>query len=229
MQARDIYKMVSARLQDVGGVRWPWTATDSTPCLRDFLNAALREVALQRPDAVAKLEVARLQPGPRQILSSLNVAKTPLSLLSIVRNMGANGATPGPAVIEVARESLDYSDTSWVAGEGQVEVQNYAYDKLNDPNIFWVSPPVSNSVNVYVELSYAAEPDLVEAETDIIGVPSIYAGPLEMWMLYLILSGDTSEANMGRAQHFFQAFYQGLGKKLEADAMFPVNVEAKGK
>ena len=72
MQAAEILRLVSGALQDLEpGIRarWEWNGGDDNAVgLLDFLNHALREVVMQRPDATAVTGDIVLEPGIRQAI-----------------------------------------------------------------------------------------------------------------------------------------------------------------
>lgn len=224
MQASTIFQVVSGILQDEGSAkRWPWESDGSgAMCLVDLCNAALREIVQNRPDATAMTEVVQLEVGSRQLIPSVDVhgsSKNALSIFELIQNMGADGQTPGEPIFQVTRDAMRSYD--W--GVTGTEVDSFAYDKLLNPQVFYVSPTLSE--RVYVECTYSAEPDVVTSADDDLPIPDTFAGPVQQWMLYLIYSGDNSDANFTRAQHCLTVFYQSLGVKLKSDLFFPVQVK----
>lgn len=223
MLVSDIFTLVSGALQDLSGARrWPWEVTAGQVSMVDLVNAAIREVAINRPDATAITEPVQLELGSRQVIPTVathGASRDALSLLELIQNMGADGATPGEPCFLVTREAMSAYDWN-VTG---TEVDNYAYDKLLNPQVFYVSPSLSE--RVYVEATYSATPPAVATPADVLPIPDTFAGPLQQWILYLIYAGDNSDANFTRAQHHATAFYQSLGVKLKADLFFPVQVK----
>ena len=70
MQAAELLRLVSGALQDLEpGIRarWEWNGGDDNAVgLLDFLNHALREVVMQRPDATAVTGDIVLEPEARR-------------------------------------------------------------------------------------------------------------------------------------------------------------------
>jgi hypothetical protein len=223
MLVSDIFLLVSGTLQDLSSARrWPWEATADRVSLVNLINGAIREVALNRPDATAVTESVRLEVGSRQVIpnrATHGATRDALSLLELIQNTGADGMSPGEPCFLVTRSSMSAYDWT-VTG---TEVDNYAYDKLLNPQVFYVSPSLSE--RVYVEATYSAAPPTVTTPSDALPLPDTFAGPLQHWMLYQIYAGDNSDANLARAQHHATAFYQSLGVKLKADLFFPVQVK----
>jgi len=226
MQAQELFLLVSSKLQDLdfdNGQRWPWEkdANGTLPSLIDFLNNGIRQIALNRPDATAITESVQLEVGFRQRIPDPSVhdgaSKKAICLLELIQNMGSDGQTRGTPIFPVEMEAI--KSYGW-SSTGE-EVLNYAYDKLTNPQIFYISP--SLSAPTYVELTYSAEPDEVSSPTEEIPISEIFSGPLMHWILYEIFIGDNEDSNYVRAVHHLQAFYQDLGIKMKTDLLFPVN------
>lgn len=216
MYAKDIFLLVSMKVQDLGAEsqrRWPWSPDPSglRASLTEFLNAAIRQVALVRPDSVASTGALRLAPGASQ-----RVPASSTTLLDIVRNLGADGATPGNPIVQVSKEASMVYD--WKRTGATVEA--YQYDALDDPSVFRVFPAVPASKPVWVEVVTSLVPPVVSSPNDVVPLASSFAGPLEHWMLYQVLAGDNSASNLSKAQQHWQAFYQALGVKIQSDMQF---------
>ena len=223
MQAIEIYRAVSYVLQDVREPRrWAWTVegAEEKANLPQFLNSAMRMVAIHRPDSTARMVNVPLVAGPRQVIPDDGV-----SLLELVRNMGTDidNPTPGVPIIKVERSALDTYDPNWYQGDEAVEIYNYAYDKFTNPFVFWVAP--SPQEGVVVEMVHSIDPPPVTLPEDILPMPGIYHSPIVHWMLYEIMSGDNSDVNYQKADHHYRAFHQVLGLKLETDARFPIKLD----
>ncbi|GAB6178516.1 hypothetical protein JCM16814_34070 [Desulfobaculum senezii] len=138
--------LAQQQYNDLGGTGVP------VPLWGQYLNAAQRQVALQRPDASSAITVVRLAPGVLQEIPDDGVR-----LLDVLRNMGADGATPGTSIQLVDKAALDAANLAWPAGPGATAIDNWAFSDLY-PRSFWVSPPVSAVTDVYVEIGYAVSP-----------------------------------------------------------------------
>jgi hypothetical protein len=200
-------------LSDTEGRRWP------RETLLDFVNEGIRQVVLVRPDAAARVEVVQLSPGTRQSLPAGG-----LRLLDVIRNMGPDGASPGPAVRLAEKAALDAADAGWHGAAAGSQVDEYLYD-LRRPGVFYVGPPVAATPALYVEIAYAASPVPLEAEGQEIGLDDVYAGPVLDWVMYRAFHADTeSGAGRARAEHHFEAFYRALDRKTQSDfAVAPDN------
>lgn len=225
MLVSEIFLLVAGALQDLGSSRrWPWEITTDKLSMVDLINAAIREVAINRPDSTSVTESVQLETGSRQTIPKIEThgaTYDALSLLEIIQNMGDDGETPGDPCFRVTREAMNGFDWN-ITG---TVVDNYAYDKLINQQVFYISPSLSE--RTYVELTYSAEPTIITSSTDTFPLPSPFAGATAQWMLYLIFSGDNSDANFTRAQHHAQAFYQSIGVKLKSDLFFPDQVKQR--
>ena len=117
--------------------------------LLSYLNAAQRQLMSVRPEANAVYSVLTLQQG---ILQQIPSALNPLRLLTITRNMGADGATPGKAAAATDRSSLDSLLISWDTGETVTEIESYVYDERTPVNFFVYKPP--DGVNVVTSYNF---------------------------------------------------------------------------
>lgn len=230
MKAADLFLLVSMKLQDLGPQadrRWPWAVDPAglKASMTDFLNAALRQLSLVRPDAFAVTENVRLETGVRQRIPDPAVhscqSKATI-LMDLVRNMGADGSHPGWPISMAARDALGALDWS----ESGSVVRNFAYDPKADPTVFYVFPGVSGTV--WVEAMFSALPGAVSAPTDDLPVPDSFAGPVEHWILYEIYSGDSSTSNQAKAQFHFKSFFDALGIKLQSERYFKPQSAAEG-
>lgn len=226
MIAAEVLRLVSGALQDLEPgteARWPWEGGDDGRIgLLDFLNAAVRAVALQRPDATAVTESILLEPGMRQRVPRRRVHRCradALTLIELLRNMGPDGRTPGRTILPAAPEIL----RAWAVSGAQTarEVDNFAYDRLTDAHVYWVCPGVPEDRDVWVEATYSAEPARMTCPDDALPVPDAYAQALFHHMLAGILSGDNESGNAARAQLHMQLYAQVLGVKQQVDQFWP--------
>jgi len=199
-------------LQDltVGGTRW----LDAEMVL--WFNAAQREVVTYKPDAVVTTESVTLAvSSTKQDLYSIGTRA--LHLISISRNMGADGTTPGKAVRLVDMEVMNAQNPNWHTDTAATAVKHYMFDKKN-PTIFYVYPAPHASTVVQVEATYAATPvnltagNIATAETVAINVPDIYYNALVNYVVFRALSKDTTYTKNGvDAQLYYQQFLTSVG------------------
>jgi hypothetical protein len=166
-----------------------------------YLNAGIRSLILVRPDAGAQAEALQLAAGIKQDLPADS-----LRLLDIPRNMGADGLTAGKVITPVARKHIDYSNLLWPAGAGETAVDNFSYNK-ETPLIFYVTPPVSSTIDVYVEFQSSKLPTAVTAPGDALGVNDIFFDPLVQYMLYKAFVADDEDVEFQKGMTFMQNFF----------------------
>lgn len=220
MLAKDVLRIVSGALQDLDpGLesRWSWSGgADDHVGLLDFLNAGIRTVAGLRPDATARTTAIRLQPGEQQQLPA-----DALTLMTITRNMGADGNTPGSAVFPIAPEVLRAMSCNGLATDTDIEA--YAFDRSVSPRTFEVFPAVRNGASLWVLASYSAVPGVVTGAGQTLPIPDTFQGALIHAVLYSVFSGDSEGSNAAKMQHHYQAMLQELELKQTVDSGWPVN------
>lgn len=191
-------------LQDPTNIRWPQAE------LLDWLNDGQREIALYKPNAFVKNQSKQLSAGTKQSLPADGV-----SLLDVVRNMGANGTTPGNAIRAVAREILDSQTPGWHASAAAAAAKHFVYSVL-DPKNFYVYPP--NDGTGQVEIIYVAAPADATLQSTIT-LDDIFVTALVNYVMYRAYSKDAEfAANATAAQAYYQAFQGNLAGKAGAEA-----------
>ncbi len=225
MRVADVLRLVSGALQDLEpglDSRWTWDGGDDGHIgLLDFLNAAIQEVALQRPDVCAVTESILLVPGMRQHLprhrdnGSRHDARF---LIELIRNMGPDGEHPGPAISSVSPALL----MAWARpGHTSPIVENFAYDRVTDPKTYLVYPAVPERPEVWVEATYSAAPKPVISPEQEFPLPDEYAGAVRHHILASVLGGDNESSNASRAAYHMQLYASAMGLKLGADTGWP--------
>lgn len=195
MLASDIISRASRILFDNTKVRWPESE------LLDYISDGQRAIVLLRPDANAKNAVLQLVAGSRQ-----SIPADGIRLLRVVRNMGANGASPGRAIREVSRLALDSERPDWHFANPGATVEHYTFDNM-DPKRFYVHPSVAASPGTQVEVIYSAIPAAATAAGQTLDLGDHYLNPVLDWVLYRAYSKDATYAgNMQRAGHHLQSF-----------------------
>lgn len=225
MRAAEVLRLVSGALQDLEpGMesRWPWEGGDDGRIgLLDFLNDALRAISMQRPDATVITEAIRLEPGMRQRLPQRAVhmsSRDANVLMELVRNMGQDGESPGPAIFSVQPSVLlAWADCS---ASGRM-VENFAYDRLANRDVYYVCPSVCREREVWVEASYSASPATITSPEQELGIPGDYASALEHYILAGVLAGDNESSNASKAAYHMQLYSSMLGMKMQIDASWP--------
>lgn len=202
-------------LQDTTNIRW------SEAELLGWFNDGQREIVMVRPDTYVQTVSHPLVAGTRQTIPSNGY-----QLIKVVRNMGANGTTPGRVVRKVPEEQLDSSTPDWHASTPSAITLHYTFDP-RQPRSFYVYPPAVAGNTV--ELVYSTSPPPLAAKTDVQLIDDVYANALLDYVLYRAYSKDaTSAANIPRATAHRQAFENSLGLKAAADGAAVAADEIKG-
>lgn len=173
---RDLIGRVSDTLTDSNPQFTRW----SEPVLVGWLNEAQLVIAKYLPFTCSRVDAVRLAPGTRQSIASIPAthiipgdgsaaaAVSGNALMAVLRNMGANGSTPGRAVRIVDQDVLDASNPDWHTATAAAVVRQYTFDPRL-PKTFYVSPPVSSAVQCWVEISYMADPAMLPAGSALAG------------------------------------------------------------
>lgn len=185
-------------LQDATGVRW-----DPTEML-GWLNSGQRALVLLKTNAYVKAQVVTLVTGTRQSLPDDAV-----QLLDIPRNMAADGTTPGRAIRQTERETLDATLPTWHSAPASAVVKHYMFNLL-DPKAFYVYPPQPAVNPGKVEMIFGALPP---DATTTITVDDIYETVLIDYMLYRAFSKDSEYADVVKADKHYAAFETGVTGK----------------
>lgn len=179
-----------------------------------FLNDALLQLVLVRPDANAVVDRMLLRGGTQQQLPDGYIR-----LLDINRNLGATGIDVGYVVKVTTKDAIDNSDPNWHNATPVGYIDNYIYDERT-PQIFYVSPPVASDSFVFVEASFSKQHDEVTKTDQTLEVLDIFKDPLTSWVLKLAFEVDTDSVNnMAKAQDYERRFYSALGQELQAEAL----------
>lgn len=168
--ASSIISKVRTLLQDTTSVRW----TDAE--LLGWLNDGQRAICTLRPDACTSLASAPLVAGTRQ-----SIPATATAIIKVIRNMGANGSTPGPAIRKIPMELLDSTTPNWHAATPVAVVQHFMTDPRM-PRNFYVYPPSNGTTQV--ELLCAAPPTDVATLAGVITVDDNFSVPLIDYVAY---------------------------------------------
>lgn len=175
---REVLYRVSAQLLDMPTAaeqftRWPEQE------LVHWLNDGQAVIAKYLPPATSRVDAIKLAAGSKQSIESIAAAsilpgdgsaaaavKGKL-LLDVIRNMGADGATPGRAIRVVARDVLDAANPNWHTTT-DTTVTEYVFDPKT-PKVFYVSPAVAPGASLWIEIAHLVNPVKV-----VIGTPNQY-------------------------------------------------------
>lgn len=163
---RELLWKVSSLLNDTTPQFNRWTEQE----LVSFLNDAQLAITKFLPAACSRIDSLRLKPGTLQSIESIPATHrlhgdgtTPVGIvygvapLDFVRNMGANGSTPGRAIPKpVDRRMIDVTRPDWHTITGP-RVRQVVYDPKT-PKHFYVEPGVPADTQVWIEVAYTARP-----------------------------------------------------------------------
>lgn len=218
---RDFILGVQATLQDKPAFfRWP-----ETEIVR-AINYGQRALAKYLTSVGAGRFVVKLSAGTRQDLTKVLAADIKptdgataadtyfIAFTGGVRNMGADGLTPGRAIRDpVDRYSMDAGDPNWHTATADTVVREVVFDKLY-PRGFYVNPPSPGSW--WIEVQGIAEPKRVAdggapgaeryvvggaGQTDLLGIPDVNVDDLHNFVVaWLLLKGSKNTVNLPKAQ-----------------------------
>jgi hypothetical protein len=169
---RDVLFRVSDALQDLKPQFKRWTQAS----LVTYLNDGQRAIAKYVPPSCSRVDAVKLVPGTKQSLALIPAASvipgdgsdaidvSGNGLLSVVRNLGADGLTVGNAIRIVDHDILDLYSPGWHKETG-AEVSGFVYDPRT-PKIYYVTPGAPATTDVWVELSYLADPADISSSGD---------------------------------------------------------------
>jgi hypothetical protein len=160
---KDVIWRASSLLQDTNPQFARWTEHD----LVDWLNDGQAAICKYIPMAASRLDAVQLTVGTRQSLGSIpalalkpgdgstpSAAVSAMTIFDVVRDMGANGTTPGAVLRRTQRQILDAVSPLWHTKKADVP-SSWMYDPIN-PTYFYVTPGLR--APRWIEISYAAAP-----------------------------------------------------------------------
>lgn len=234
---RDALWRASVLLNDSGPQFVRYTEKEMVNALNDGQMAIFKFL----PVAGSRVDAVRLVPGTRQSIESIPAAyckpgdgSTPSApilgtqLLDIIRNMGADGLTPGAPVRPVTREVLDTTARSWHS-TASTAVASFVHNP-QAPRYFWTYPGAHASTPVWVEMAYTAQPAKIPntgtpgaelyavggSSTVLLGVTDDMLDELVHYVVARCLMKAGEGSDPGRAAVFVQLFTSGLNSKAQA-------------
>jgi hypothetical protein len=229
---KDVLYRVSVQLHDVSPQFNRWTSRE----LVSWLNEGQRAIAKYIPTSCSRIDAIKLQPGTKQSIDVVAAARIVPgdgssavdiqgnALQSVVRNMGSNGATPGKAIRITDRETLDVNDPNWHTATGSA-VSQYVFDPRT-PKIFYVSPGVSATGNVWVEISWLTDPADINidgsfawdgADATVISIDDKFSDDLVNYILARAFMKDAeAAANAAMASSAAQLFVASINAQATA-------------
>jgi len=203
-----------------------------------FINEGCLKIVRMKPTELSARVSMKLLPGStRQGLVGaefLNLAGdelenfTPLQLLSVARNMGDDGITPGRACVTIDQKNLDVMLPDWHTRDSEGFIRWVMFDP-NDPLSFQVCYRAPDDDDLFVEVLCSRAPVNTLLDTAVaLGDNDIDAGlagyleeALVEWVAHRALTKDgTSPVNDARAAGRLQAFGQVLGIEIANDRTY---------
>lgn len=200
-------------LQDANKVRW----TDAE--LLAWLNIGQCVVAIGKPDSSTTTGVLTLVAGTKQALPAGG-----LILVSLIRNMGADGQTPGRTIKPVDRGIIDTLNPDWHTETASGEVLYYVYD-ARAPKTFYVSPPQPVSPH-RVEAIYSITPTVAVLGGNIY-LDDVYRGILIDYICYRAYGKDDEVGDTNKSNFYMQSFMSTMGLKASGDAALTLSQQAE--
>jgi hypothetical protein len=174
-----VLSRVSILLQDTVPQYQRWPEAE----LVNWLNDAQVAIAKYLPDECTVSGALKLANGTRQMIETVATADFKLPsgaapavaingnrFVAPLRNMGADGLTPGRAIRLVDRDDLDSQDPDWHTRTGTA-VASVMYDEMT-PRVFWISPAAPGK---WVDIVFLAQPTKIPAG----GVPGTPVYPAD--------------------------------------------------
>lgn len=222
-QARHVMSRASIILNDVGAVRW------TAPELRNYLNDALREIAILKPNSVVEKINHTLVAGTEQTLPA-----NATLLVRVIKNVTSKKAVS----VLTDREVMDRSIPGWQNSTVlpyQVDVVHVIYDVAN-PKMFHVAP--GNTGTGQLEIVVSKLPDLVAAPenntnldiqsyTDEVSLDSLYINACIDYVVHAALMKDAALAGAAaRATTHYQKFLANIQAMQNGEAVMSINTRA---
>lgn len=230
---KDALYRVSVLLQDDRPNQFVrWTGKE----LITWMNDGQLAIAKYLPIACSRIDTIKLVAGTRQSIASIeptsfisgdggaqpSQAVIGLSLNDIIRNMGADGSTPGSAIRIIPREVQDNIASDWhkSARSGKGEVEHFVFDERM-PRTFYVVPGIG-SVPTWVEIAYVASPigipipspdslyGVFGSSTAVIGISDVYLDELVNYVVARAYMKDSEYGDPKNAQLYSQMFVSSI-------------------
>lgn len=202
-------------MNDTARVRW----TDAD--WLEWLNDGHRDACLIKNDVYVVNSSILLTPS----VTRQDLPPDGLMLMSLTRNMGADGLTTGRAIRVAARDALDAQVPGWHSDPEDLinGILNYMYDP-RDPYHYYCYP-MAPSTAWWAELVYGAIPPDMPTLGDVILLRDVYANALLDYILFRANSRDEVQGQPNpAAQMYFQKFTAAFGLKGREEAQNSPNL-----
>lgn len=200
-----------------------WTDVE----LLAYLNEGQRQAVELRADIFPQVRTVQLAAGVKQSLTTLPDG-TPHAheLFTIIRNMGTDGATPGPAIRQFKTDTWNREDAEWTTNAADADTADPVTDFFYDTrfrDVFYVFPAQPANARQHVEIAYGAVPDSVEL-ADAIELEDTYAPALRFYVLSMAFAKDIAAATqaMERSEMYMRRFVTAIvGAQALAEQLHP--------
>jgi hypothetical protein len=237
IKVKDLLYRVSVLLNDFDPQWVSWPENE----LVNWANDGQLIITTFAPPVCSRVDSIKLKAGTRQSIEAIAAAdclpgdgSTPSStiygkqFLRAVRNMGANGTTPGKAIIPGDMKRMDANSANWHTIVG--EVRQVFFDPQM-PKYFYVSKGVAaGSPNTWIEIAYIAAPALIPntgspgsevysysgSSTTVISIDDECADPLVNYIMARAREKDQSENKNAEAGTYAALFTAWLNAKAAA-------------
>lgn len=183
--------------------------------LVNFYNRSASATVNLRPDANTVNAVIKLAAGASQTIPSRGNA-----IVDIIRNMGTDGATPGPALTVTDKQLMALYEPEWPEATQDAEARNWAAVSRRR---FIVYPP--NNGTGYVEILMSENPPQINHdggglwEVALVGVEDQYVNAVFYHMMFLAHSKDGDlPGDENLAKHYYGLFAAACGGNQAAQA-----------
>lgn len=193
-------------LQDTGKTRW------SDADLLGWLNSAAGEIVTLKPNSNTQNSSIALVAGVKQTI-------TGISLLRVVRNMGANGAAPGQAIDFIPLETLNSFIPDWPLHDPNGTVKFYAVDP-RDRTVFYIYPAQAAATTQQVEVMQSVLPTTIaigSIEEAVLPLADEYETALLHGILKWAFAEDTDVGDTAKSELYEKKMLAALGYKQAAE------------
>lgn len=206
MLVQTLVEQIRFEAQDEDAVAW------SDALLLQYLNAAVRQVCIVRPDASVERENVLLAAGETRHVFPTGQTR----LLAVLANMGAAGTARGSAIRKADFSTMEAVRPQWFLDEAD-EVANYFWEPWMG-EAFYVHPAPADAL--YVEAEFATVPDIATLAATF-PLDDRYAQATKAWTLHLMFLKELDDpASAGKAKFYYDQFNALMGGKTQADAAF---------
>jgi hypothetical protein len=255
---KDVFYRASSQLNDLSPQFTRWKQRE----LVDACNDGQRALAKYIPSSSARVDAVKLSVGSKQSIErilSANIIPGDGSAAAdvngtyfqtAIRNMGANGLTPGSVIRVIDREILDTGTPDWhvpVAGV-YAGARGVIFDP-RFPKVFYVWPAVPAGTTWWLEQSMLADPVLIPhaaentyawegVSTTTISIDDKYVDDLLNYIMARAFMKDAEwAANPAMSQNYTTLFVGSINAQVTAvtgvnpnlqSLPFNPNVPAKG-